>query len=102
MAWTFNLDNIQVVSLFVGVILPILVGLVTKKVTSSAWKATLLALLSAVSGVLTEWISHWTGGFDLGAAVLTWLATFMIAVATHFGFWKPTGVTDAAQNSLNK
>lgn len=91
-----TLGAVQVVSLLVGVILPILVGIVTKHTTSGGVKAILLALLSAVSGILTEYLAN-PDTLNWAAAGLTWLATFLVAVATYFGVWRPTGVAGSAQ-----
>lgn len=85
----------QMLSLLIGVVLPILVGIVTKVTTHPGAKAVLLALLSAVSGFLTEWAG--TDAFNWASALITWLGTFMVAVAVHFGVWKPTGITAAVQ-----
>lgn len=82
---------VQVFSLLVGVFLPLGVGLVTRVVTSEAKKAWLLAGLSAVSGFLTTFIND-PHSFNWFQAVLTALTTFVVAVAMHFGLWKPTGV----------
>lgn len=87
----------QVLSLLVGIILPILVGIVTKTTTHAGAKAVLLALLSAVSGLLSEYMAG-GDGFNWATAAITWLGTFLVAVATHFGFWKPTGISGAVQN----
>lgn len=93
-----GLNQVQVFSLLLGVVLPIIVALVTKRVTSEATKAILLAALAAITGVLTEYAhSIGSGSFDWWTAVLTALGTFIVAVATHFGFWKPTGVAARVQ-----
>jgi hypothetical protein len=99
-----GVGTVEVVSMVVGVLLPILVGLVTKAVTSPSTKAILLAALSALSGFLTEFVEVANSGaaFQVDQALLTWLMTFVVAVAVHYGLWKPTGVTAKAQNSLNK
>ena len=96
-----GMHQIQTISLVIGVFLPLLVGLVTKKVTSERTKAVLLAALSAVSGFATEYAqSLGVGTFDWYPALLTSLATFLMAVGLHYGFWKPTGAADSAQRSL--
>lgn len=96
METTFN--AVQLASLFIGVALPILVGLVTHNNMPAAVRPVLLALLSAVSGFATEFIGVNERGedFNLVAALTTWLTTFVVAVATHYGFWKPTGVAELA------
>lgn len=91
------MDKVQLLSLLIGVVLPILVGVVTTEVTSGGVKAVLLAFLSAVAGVLTDVAA---GGFDLKTSLVNWLVVFLVAVATHFGFWKPTGVTPFVQERV--
>lgn len=94
-----DFQTFQLVSMIVGVMLPILVGLVTSRVTNPGVKATLLALLSAVSGLGSEWLSR-GDDFDLGVAAIYWIQTFIVAVAMHFGLWKPLEVSQAAQESM--
>ena len=98
----FNLDWVQILTFVVAILLPLLVGLVTKVVTSPGTKAILLALLAAAAGLLSELVTALTTGatYDLGAALVTWLGIFIVAVATHFGLWKPTGVSVAAQSTF--
>lgn len=102
LAILFTLDPATTVQFVVAVLLPILVGLVTKRTTSGAWKAVLLALLSLATSVLTGLGDALTAGtdYDLGAALFLALPTFAVAVATYFGLWKPIGVTEKAQGAL--
>lgn len=96
-----NLDLNMLVSMAIGTVLPIIVGLVTTRVTNAGAKAVLLALLAAVAGFGTEYVGD-PAHFIWTTALLNWLNTFMIAVATHYGLWKPTGVASKAQDSLVK
>lgn len=100
--FTFTLDFAGIVQLIITVALPVLVGLVTTRVTSARAKALLLAALSLVSSMLTEILAAAEAGtaYDIGQGVVTAVFTFMGAVALHYGFWKPTGVSEAAQNAL--
>jgi hypothetical protein len=100
---TFTFDWIQVLTFLVAIFLPLLVGLVTKVVTHPGTRAILLALLSAVIGFLSELLTalQTQSAFDVGAALITWLGIFVVAVATHFGIWKPTGVSTKAQAAFN-
>lgn len=91
-----TLDLAYWLGLLITVILPVLVGLVTTRVTSSAFKAVLLLLLSAVNGFLVELSNH-PSNYSLGAAVILWLVSFAISVALHFGIYKPSGISAAAQ-----
>ena len=96
----FTLEPALVIQLLLTVILPIAVGLVTTRTTSSAAKAWLLAGLTLVTSIVTG-IGHAVAEnvpFDLGAALLLAIPSFAISVATYYGLWKPTGVGKAAQD----
>jgi hypothetical protein len=95
----FTLDPSVVVQLVVAFVLPVLVGLVTTTVTSAAVKAWLLAGLTLLTSVLVELGRAIADGatFDLGVALLLALPAFVISVASHYGLWKPTGVSGAVQ-----
>lgn len=101
LAITFSIDPALAIQLVIAIILPILVGLVTTRVTSSGTKALLLAALSLLSSVLNELLVAVLAGvdFDLGLTLLKFAGTFFIAVATHFGFWKPVGASEAVQET---
>lgn len=88
-------------SLAVTVILPILVGLITRKSTSPAVQAVLLLAFAAVKTVLTAWLQaeNTAAEFVWIPVVYSTLVSFGIAVALHFGLWRPTGVADAALRS---
>jgi hypothetical protein len=89
---TFSFSVVDLVgTIIVPVVLPLLVGLVTTRETNAGRKAVLLAVLAAVAS--------WQSGrsFDLWAALLLVVPTFVIAVATHYGIWKPTGASALVQ-----
>jgi small basic protein len=96
----FNPSWIQLVSLLVGVFLPLLVGLVTTKVTSGSKKAVLLAVLAFVAAILTELLAALQAGqvFDLAASLYAGIQTLVVAIALHYGVWKPTGASSALQS----
>ena len=96
----FTLDPALVIQLLLAVVLPILVGLVTTRVTSGAKKAWLLAGLTLVTSLVTglgDAVASNTA-FDVGLALIAAVPAFAISVATYYGLWKPTGVGEAAQN----
>lgn len=98
----FDIPLIAVLQLVLGVVLPVLVGLVTTTATSAGAKAVLLALLSVVTSLLTELIGALQEGtvYNLGLALVLGLGTFIVAVSTHYGLLKPTGISAAAQDTL--
>ena len=88
-----------VVGLLVSTVLPILVGLVTTRVTSAGAKSVLLLVLTAVNGFCVEWAAS-GDGYDVWAGVLFWVVSLVTAVAVHFGVWRPIGASRLAQDSL--
>jgi hypothetical protein len=82
--------------LLIAVVVPMLVGLATTRVTSAAVKAVVLLFLTALNGFLVELSNH-PHGYSLGRAVILWLVYFAISVAMHFGLYKPTGMSAQAQ-----
>ena len=88
---------IQILNLLVAVIFPVAVGLVTTKATHSGVKAALLATISFASGLASQLIANGIEGFDWFTAVITGLGAWVVAIATHYGFWKPAGVSEAVQ-----
>ncbi|WP_037821889.1 hypothetical protein [Streptomyces sp. NRRL B-24720] len=94
-----SLDTAYWLGLAVSVVLPVLVGLVTTRVTNAGTKAVLLLALSTLNGFLVEYAGH-GDGYSVGTAAVLSLVTFGTAVLSHFGLWKPTGVSGKAQDSL--
>lgn len=92
-----TLDTAYWLGLLISVVLPVLVGLVTTRVTSSATKAVLLLALTAANGFLVELAGPHGDGYSVGSAVLLWVISFATGVLSHFGVWKPTGVSGKAQ-----
>lgn len=80
--------------------MPVLVGLVTTRVTSGGRKAVLLAGLALATSLLTELGSAVTAGqpYDVGLGLILAIPVFVIAVATHYGLWRLTGTSAAVQN----
>jgi hypothetical protein len=94
-----SLDKAYWIGLLVSVVLPVLVGLVTKHVTHPGVKAVLLLALSTLTGFLTEFANPGPG-WDFSTAAILALVSFAIGVLSHFGLWKPTGISDKAQSAL--
>ena len=94
-----NLDKAYWIGLLISVVLPVLVGLVTKRVTHPGVKAVLLLALSTLNGFLVE-LANPGPDYDLGTAVILSLVAFATGVLAHFGLWKPAGVSAKAQSAL--
>lgn len=94
-------DTAQVLSLIIGVVLPLLAGLLTRSSASSGVRAVVLLVLAAVSSFLTELYNATVAGgvFDIGSTLLAVLGTFLVAVGSHFGFWRAVGASEAAKRT---
>lgn len=98
---SFMLNTAGLLALVVQFVLPLLVGLVTKRSMSPGVKATLLLFLTAVTQFVTAWLDAATNTVHFGwqPIVFNILIGFVISVAAHFGLWVPSGATDAVQDS---
>ncbi len=97
-----NLPAAYWLGLLTSVVLPVLVGLVTTRVTSAGLKAVLLLALSTASGFVVEFAGPHDAGYSVGTAAVLALVSFGTGVLAHFGFWKPVGVAGRAQDSFVK
>lgn len=97
-----NLPTAYWLGLLTSVVLPVLVGLVTTRVTSAGLKAVLLLALSTASGFVVEYAGPHDAGYSVGTAAVLALVSFGTGVLSHFGFWKPVGVSGRAQDSFVK
>lgn len=92
--------DISVLTLIVGTVMPIMVALVTTRVTSGAIKAWLLAAFTLVSTILQAILLSAQSGipFELGAVFISAITQFIISVAIYYGLWKPTGIAGSVQD----
>lgn len=97
---TVNLGSAYWLGLVISVVLPVLVGLVTTRVTSAGVKSVLLLALSTANGFLIELAGPHDAGYSVQTAAVLSLVSFAIGVLSHFGLLKPTGISGKAQDSL--
>lgn len=94
---TFDINWILVLQFVVATVLPLLVGIVTTKVTAPNIKAIVLAGLALISGVLTEILNALISQtpYDLGAGLASFVTIFIVSIAMHFGVWSRPGADGA-------
>lgn len=94
-----NIGLAQVVSLAVGTVLPLLAGLTVRIDAHPRVRSIVLLALAGLTSFLTELGAALNShqAFNIGAALLSVLLTFLGGVATQVGLWEPTGVAAAAQ-----
>lgn len=81
-------DKVQLSAIFIGVVLPLLVGFLTGRTTSAAVKSILLLGSSALTAFITEWAN--SADFVWQQAVLTLILTFGTGVVLQLGFYRYT------------
>ena len=89
-------SDMTVIALLSGVVIPLLVGLLTKLNASSAVKSILNFGLSALAGGLAT-ISE--TDFQWKPFLVNFAFTWVVSIATYYGLWAPTG-TSAKVNDI--
>ena len=93
----FDLENATTTAQLLGLVIPFLVAIVTKKVASSGLKGVLNLVLSAIAGS-TVYLVAADGGYDVQGFVNATMNVFIVSIATYYGVTKPTGLTETVQN----
>lgn len=91
---TVDLHLLTLLSAFI----PILTGVITKKLASKRVKSLLTTALSILAGGIGAVLKNQGNIPDVEAWVTEMVLAFVIAQATYRGLWKPTGVAEAVQN----
>lgn len=88
--------NVQTLTM-IGWLIPLAVGVITKKWASGAVKAISNLALSAITGGIAVAVQA-----DGHVTLTTWLVniavTFIQSIVAYYGLWKPSGVAPAVQN----
>jgi hypothetical protein len=80
-----------------GVVIPLLVGVITKLQASPAVKAVVHAMLAALAGALATIVPDVP--WDWEEFIVDWATAWVVGVATYFGLWKPTAVAQRVQEA---
>jgi hypothetical protein len=98
----FEMNTRGMVALAIQFLLPLLVGLVTKRSWPDGLKAVLLLALTALGQFLLAYQDSLGAGEHFVWQSWLWstVVGFAIAVAVHFGLWKPTGASATAQDAV--
>ena len=89
-----NYTDLTLLTLLAGVVVPLLVGLLTKLNASSSVKSVLNLGLTAAGALLA--VANETD-FDWKVFVVNWALAWTISIATYYGFYKPSGVSGTVQ-----
>ena len=87
-------SDMTLITILSGVIIPLLVGLLTKLDASSTVKSVLNFGLSALAGGLAT-VNE--ADFNWKPFVVNFALTWVVSIATYYGLWKPTEVAPKVQ-----
>jgi hypothetical protein len=88
----YEIDVLTVARLC-GLLVPLLVGVITKRYASDGLKGVLNLLLSAVSAsVGTVLAANHPGDLSIADFFNSTVNAFVTSIITYYGFWKPTGI----------
>lgn len=98
--------NATLVTALVSLIIPVLVGLITKAKTSSTVKGALSLVLNAVNAlIVTATVADGTAVLSK-PAVLVWIVGTLTSLAAYLHIYKPAGITSTPNSAgvakLNK
>lgn len=85
-----------ILTMFVGLVLPALIALITKETIPDHIKVLFLLLLSTASGVLSSLVGAVPRSLgEWGHVALNILMTYVASAAADIAGWKPSGATKA-------
>ena len=99
-----NLQTLAMLNMVLSFLLPLVQQAVTNISAPPPVKVAVTALMAAVVGFVTPFVSgiqSWSD-FDPKLAILSIGSVFLTSVLSHYGLWKPTGVTGTNGSIANK
>lgn len=88
--------SVSVWTFISGTLIPLVTGVITKQVASSAVKSICTAVLSTIAGLVTSAMTH-DGTLYLEDSLMAVMVTFITAISAYYGFLKPTGIAPTVQ-----
>lgn len=83
------------VQIILGMLVPLVVGLLTKFTTSSGVKAVIMLILNAVQTLIVQaTMADGTAIIDQ-STFIAWALALVVSVATYFGVYKPLDLTSS-------
>lgn len=96
---TMGVDTVLIVNWLVAILLPLVTGLVTNRLTSSLVKHLVLASLNVLTAIGAGFVRAAESGthFSLAGAIFTFITSMIVAWLTYDKIWKATGAARRAQ-----
>lgn len=87
-------DPTSVVNML-GILVPLIVALISKRYASSGLKSVLNVVTSAVVSTLGYLVAASGDGYDLVGWLEAFIGTLIVSIAVYYGVLKPTNLTEA-------
>ena len=97
-----NLSDATNVVRIIGLLIPVLTALITKRLASQGLKAVTTTVLSAVTAAAAVLVAADGHSFAWQAFVNAFINAFVPAIVTYYGLWKPTGVTGSVAAATHR
>jgi hypothetical protein len=99
-----QLDGWAALNVALQFVLPLLVGLVTTKLTGRSTQFILLAVLTLAATVGAQAMQAHAAGLPLNLVqvLVVAIVNFTVSVLSHYNVWKPIGLTDLLLSMLVK
>jgi hypothetical protein len=90
-----TIDGWAALNLCIQFVLPLLVGLVTTRLTPGKQQALLLAGLTLIATIAAQVLEAHDSGrqLDLAQIVAVAIVNFIVSTLAHYSIWKPTGLS---------
>jgi hypothetical protein len=88
-------QNIQLVTMCAGIVIPAVVGLITSTKASAVLQTSLSALMSVIVGVVSAWAA--SGMMNWTTAILAVMTTFISTLVLAHSLYHQTGATTKIQ-----
>ena len=100
--YTFAPNTGGILSLILTIVLPLLVAIITTRVTSAGTKGILLLVIVVIKTTVEAVISNNNDyiNFAWTPFLMNMIINFTIAAIMHFGIWKPIGASKALQDNV--
>ena len=92
--------DVAILSIILGTVLPILVGIVTTKLESGRLKGVLLLTLAALGGLVSTGVAG--EGVFTSQSLIAAGVSYVTALASYYGVYKPRGVADYVQEKVGR
>ena len=93
------MSDLQFYAAVVGVLLPLLTAIVVQTHWADQVKAIAQAALSFVAAVVITYTEGNLDGDHLRQLFMAFLIVFAPAIATYYGFYKPTGIAPSIERA---